>query len=592
MFRRRVLEKRNEPDALDELLVVVSPRASLAVAALAGVVAIAIAWSLLAKIPVKVVGQGILMRPGLVVDVQGDEEGRVAAVLAAPGERVSAGQPLLRLSKVATERELNRLNIEFDIRRDFVEGQNARAIGARALETELANARRSTLTRELASLEALRDRSVAQRGEAVRQRRETLADIEALLERQRAEQQDRMEGITSLRNRGVANNATLISALTAVTASEIEAARTALQVSETRLSEIEIVNEELRLFREIQTARAELSQIEIEEQRAERELSQFLQDRQQGLDELAAQIRAIRHELDAARVLVSPFDGVILEMLTADSGLVSVGSTVATMSIDAQRPFLRVRVASDAKLGTFRLIVNGLTTRPIPANAEAEELVASLAELGLEADLALRAGTTLADGPVDVHFLFDESASLRQRKVVELRDTELWTTAGRPATASATLLGGEIPDVPLAHLGFFPIGLGKQILPGMEVRIDPSSVQRDRFGSLVGTVTDVSDFAVTDEGLRRTVGNTSVAEALSAAGAVIQVDATLTLDPDDPSGFEWTSNSPDFAITEGTTTTADVIVEKRRPITFVLPLLRSWLLGESSTVAPINAAAQ
>ena len=74
-------------------------------------------------------------------------------------------------------------------------------------------------------------------------------------------------------------------------------------------------------------------------------------------------------------------------------------------------------------------------------------------------------------------------------------------------------------------------------------------------------------------GVREGLSNREVAESLLAGGYRIQVFATLERSAD--GGYEWSSSlGPDQAISAGTTSTARVAVERRRPITFVLPFLR------------------
>ena len=590
MFRRKALERRHEPDALDQLLVIVSPRSVLAVLALAGVLAVAVGWSILARIPVKVDGQGILMRPGFVSRVQATSDGRLISVLVEAGDRVRAGDTLATLSQPALERELDRLNAQFDARRVFAERQIELATRARTLERNLAADRREETEGQLQSLEALRQSSAEQREIAMQDRREKLSRIEDLLERQRAEQQERMQGVEELRGRGIVNNDQLLTALTAVTSSAIEAARVELQISETRLSEIEAVEEELRLLNEIQLQRAELTRIDIDEQQAERAYSDLVQSERESVEEIAAQIRNARQELDTARRIDSPYDGVILELLATEGGLVSVGGPIAMMSLDAQSPLIRVALSADARVGSFRIVVNGVATEPLAHDADGPAVAKALAALPAFAGFGLTGAGRLAEGPVDVRFTRRE-ADRTPHFAVEIRDRELWTADGRPATGSVRLLGAEAPERPLSHVGFFPIGLGKQISPGMEIRIEPSSLERQRFGAMIGKVTAVSDFAMTEEGMLQVVGNSEVASALAGAGGAIMVDAALVPDPSDPTGFEWTARSPGVPVTEGTTTTAHVVVEERRPISFVIPLLRQWMLGEGAAPTAAEIAA-
>jgi NHLM bacteriocin system secretion protein len=127
----------------------------------------------------------------------------------------------------------------------------------------------------------------------------------------------------------------------------------------------------------------------------------------------------------------------------------------------------------------------------------------------------------------------------------------------------------------LVGVSYFPIQAGKKIQPGMTIHVAPDTVPRERFGSLLGTVTAVSAFPVTREGIASVVGNAEVVAALVAEGPVIEVAAALTQDPTTVSGYTWSSSAgPAVQITPGTTTTGRVILEHRAPITYLLPILR------------------
>ena len=109
----------------------------------------------------------------------------------------------------------------------------------------------------------------------------------------------------------------------------------------------------------------------------------------------------------------------------------------------------------------------------------------------------------------------------------------------------------------------------------MTIQVAPDAVERERYGSILGTVTSVSTFPVTKEGASSLVGNTEVAELLVAQGPAIEVVAQLTRDDSTFSGYQWSSSQgPALQITSGTTSLGRVVIEQRAPITYLLPLLR------------------
>jgi HlyD family secretion protein len=46
-----------------------------------------------------------------------------------------------------------------------------------------------------------------------------------------------------------------------------------------------------------------------------------------------------------------------------------------------------------------------------------------------------------------------------------------------------------------------PPDRGKNISPGMEVRVEPTTIKREEYGAIVGKVVTVSDFPVTPQGM-------------------------------------------------------------------------------------------
>lgn len=133
----------------------------------------------------------------------------------------------------------------------------------------------------------------------------------------------------------------------------------------------------------------------------------------------------------------------------------------------------------------------------------------------------------------------------------------------------------EEPASKLVGLLYLPIKAGKKVAPGMTVQVAPDTVARERFGSILGTVTAVSAFPVTREGMARLLGNADLVAALANQGPTLEVTTELTRDAATVSGYRWSSSAgPALRLTAGTTMTGRVVVEQRTPITYLLPFLR------------------
>jgi HlyD family secretion protein len=143
------------------------------------------------------------------------------------------------------------------------------------------------------------------------------------------------------------------------------------------------------------------------------------------------------------------------------------------------------------------------------------------------------------------------------------------------------------PAGKLTNLSFFAVRDGKRILVGDHARITPSTVQREREGSIIGTVRRVSTFPVTQESVINNVGNAEIARELLQQGGAIEVEVDLERDPTSYSGFRWTSKDPEKNFSAGTTTTVRITIEQRSPITYLLPILRTWFKGEKDARIPV-----
>ncbi|HET6229540.1 MAG TPA: NHLP bacteriocin system secretion protein [Longimicrobiaceae bacterium] len=123
---------------------------------------------------------------------------------------------------------------------------------------------------------------------------------------------------------------------------------------------------------------------------------------------------------------------------------------------------------------------------------------------------------------------------------------------------------------------YVPSTQGKKIRPGMRIQISPSTVRQEEYGYVLGTVTYVSDFPATAQGMSRILKNDALVTALAGGGAPYEVHADLIPDPDTHSRYRWSSpGGPPTEIQSGTLCKAFITLVERRPIEMVLPILRS-----------------
>ena len=94
---------------------------------------------------------------------------------------------------------------------------------------------------------------------------------------------------------------------------------------------------------------------------------------------------------------------------------------------------------------------------------------------------------------------------------------------------------------------------------------------------MIGEVKSVSNFPVTPEALRRVLRNDSLVETFAGDSAPIEVVAKLK-PAKTPSGFQWSSSQgPPTQVFSGTIVSASVVVESRKPISYVLPVIKNTI---------------
>lgn len=149
------------------------------------------------------------------------------------------------------------------------------------------------------------------------------------------------------------------------------------------------------------------------------------------------------------------------------------------------------------------------------------------------------------------------------------------------AGAGIGVIAASQPNSQLKGITFLPVEEGKKlddamVKQGVKVQITPTTVKREEYGGIWGQVTKVSQASITQEGAVHLVGNPVILSTLMEQGKAYIV-VFSNLEPDPQTGkYRWTSSKgPNQEITDGTTTTVNITIEERAPISYVIPLLKS-----------------
>jgi HlyD family secretion protein len=163
-------------------------------------------------------------------------------------------------------------------------------------------------------------------------------------------------------------------------------------------------------------------------------------------------------------------------------------------------------------------------------------------------------------------------------RILELAVSEGSRIQANSRIASLEPMGHAVED--LQAVLYVPADQGKKIEPGMEARISPSTVEAEKFGMMLGLVTQVGEFPATREGMMRLLRNEKLVQLFAQRGSPLEVLISPIPSPATFSGYKWTSSKgPQEKILSGTMNSGSIAIQKQAPITLVIPWLRKNVLG-------------
>ncbi len=154
------------------------------------------------------------------------------------------------------------------------------------------------------------------------------------------------------------------------------------------------------------------------------------------------------------------------------------------------------------------------------------------------------------------------------------RVTELTTAEGATVEPGVSILNIETRGSGLQATVYIPIETGKKVMPGMRVHVSPSTVRREEYGMLVGSVVAVSSFPSTPQGMHAVLQNQRLVDTFAGNGP--PYEARIDLQPAaTPTGYAWTSGTgPRTDLTSGTPVKSYIAIQSDPPVVLLLPFLK------------------
>ncbi|ACA14678.1 membrane-fusion protein [Methylobacterium sp. 4-46] len=158
---------------------------------------------------------------------------------------------------------------------------------------------------------------------------------------------------------------------------------------------------------------------------------------------------------------------------------------------------------------------------------------------------------------------------------IDGRVLEVKVSPGSVLTVGMPVIAVESEGKALEAVVYIPADKGKTVKPGMETRLEPSTVKREEYGTLVGSVVSISDFPITPQGMAAVLHNDRLVSRFSQEGAPYAALVRLQPDPATASGYAWAvGRGPDLRLTSGTLVRAEITTRQHRPLDLVVPMLK------------------
>ena len=152
---------------------------------------------------------------------------------------------------------------------------------------------------------------------------------------------------------------------------------------------------------------------------------------------------------------------------------------------------------------------------------------------------------------------------------------EVKVSAGSVLSVGMPIAAIEDEEGTLEAVVYISAEHGKSIKTGMQVNLEPSTVKREEFGSMLGRVVSVSDFPITPQGMAALLHNDALVKRFSRDGSPYVAAVSLERDPTSFSGFHWAiGKGPPIRFTSGTLVQAEITTRRQRPFDLVLPLIK------------------
>lgn len=528
LFRQKALQQLSSAEKLDQLIQVVSPKDWLPLVILSILGFSGLIWAIFGRIPITVRGEGILIHPRRIITLQSAIAGELTALNIDSGQCIEKGTILANIDPKSQKQQLKH--------------KQERFIQLQQQTTQTTTLRNQRKTLEKQEIEAQK-RRLQQRLKDVQSNRPKLYEQELIsLKQQRSILENRLKNRQDLTPIIQEQESRTLTAQKESIEKQLQDARELSPILKNRLEKRQQLIEQGAIAEEV-VLQAE----------------QEYRENGQRIIELTAQLRELSLEKTEIQQRY-------LDNLNEIEDIKGQLQQLNAQDIELQQKSLD----TDNEIAQLNTDIQQLETRLKQLEQETVE-AANLEE------------NQIQQVRQEIEWLKQE---IKNNSVIKSPYQgcllEITATVGQYVEQGTSLgtLQTQTQQTKVVGVSYFPLGQGSQIKQGLKALVTPDTVQKSRYGGIVAEISEVSPFPVTTAGVASLIGNPEVARQLIGDNeGKFEVIVELSQSSATISGYQWSSSQgPPLKFSLGTTTSVSVIVEERAPITFILPILREWII--------------
>lgn len=578
LYRKSALEKLSSPEQLDRMIVITPPSFWLAMLGAGTVIVIALIWAIVGRLPITVKGNGIYVSDAGVHTVYSDTAGVIASVDVQAGDTVQEGQVVATVTNPDAQAQVDQLNerlqqveavslystddLVTSDTKDLIEIKNSldtagysvtQNYTSLAVWQEQYDVEKATLDALAVQLEQAKtayydaldsnstgsteqynyqkaQEKVSEAGTNLNEAQQTVTALE----------QSYQECLTQLdqlyAQLEAAEGGASESAEGEQTAEGTVEGDTSLETLKAQIAELETQKAQLEQKRADADAAVSNAQTAYQDaakalESAEKEYQNYLTSHEEGQTDLQKK----QTEYSEASSKYSAQQSVVISL---EQNIASAQAQIAAAQTNEDQ---QVQTLLKQFEDTKSALISALETE----KAQAEETLArtqiKAQQSGTVMETTVEVGTVVGQGSELIRLASDE---VQQGNVV---------------------------------VCYVPLSSGKKIVPGMQVMVYPTTVNKQEYGHMEATVLSVDEYVTSTTQMKKMLGDDLLVNSFTQDGPVIAVTCELKTDPNTDSGYYWSSKKgADILLAEGTLVTTDIVTERKAPIQMVIPLLKEF----------------